>query len=207
MQRLPLQQDQILRLNVPGIDFATAFNKTWRMNILFRKTLWLPGVLLLTAPWLAAQPDDLPLGNAWKPFFTNKATLVSMTNLPPNCEAFSVIGPDKELLGWAFRTDKVPPVIKGKRGEIGMLVAVSTNRTILGVSVLSHKEDQKWFRLLKPSFYAGFKGRPADKPFDDIHTITGATISSRAIIQDILQALGKILTMVQPAGKDPKAAE
>jgi len=106
-----------------------------------------------------------------------------------------VLGADGRVRGWVFRTDEVPPAVKGMRGEIGVLTGLGTDQRITGVEVMAHREDLKWFNMLRAPFYRQFEKLPAkggDKPVD---TVTGATVSSRAIIKDVQSACQTVLAL------------
>ncbi len=104
--------------------------------------------------------------------------------------------------GWIFRTDQVPPVCKGKRGEIALLVAVSSDARILGVRVLEHKEDPSYFRRLTETFFSQFRNRRADDTqTSGVDAVTRATLSSRAIIRDVLEGAGHVVSLPEVAAK------
>lgn len=87
---------------------------------------------------------------------------------------------------------------RGYGGAIGLLVAVNVEKDqLLGVSVTTHTETPGLGAQAKdnPAFAAQFKGKPVDKPFavtndgGDISAISGATITSRAVVDAANRAL------------------
>jgi len=103
--------------------------------------------------------------------------------------------------GWLFRTDQVPPVCKGKRGQIAVMVAVGTDARIKGLTVLGHNEDPRYFRRLKSAFFEQFRNQPADGSSDKLEAVTQATLSSRAIIRDITEGMKTVVAQPEIATK------
>lgn len=103
--------------------------------------------------------------------------------------------------GWLFRTDQVPPVCKGKRGQIAVLVAVGTDARIKGLTVLAHKEDPRFFRRLKASFFEQFRNRRADDTPSPFEAVTQATLSSSAIIRDVTEGIKVLVAQPEIATK------
>jgi Na+-translocating ferredoxin:NAD+ oxidoreductase RnfG subunit len=113
--------------------------------------------------------------------------------------AVSEVSRDGQTRGWLFRTDQVPPVCKGKRGEIALLVALGTDGRIKGLQVLSHKEDPSYFKRLNAAFFQQFYNRlPGASKFD---TVTRATLSSRAIIRDVTEGTRQVTALPEVAAK------
>jgi hypothetical protein len=108
-----------------------------------------------------------------------------------------VMGMDGRVRGWMFRTDRVPPAIKGirNRSEIGVLVGLGIDGRIKAVEVLEHHEDPPWFRKLQPPFFRQFEKLPADGSGKPVDTVTGATVSSKALIKDVLSACETVLAL------------
>jgi hypothetical protein len=103
--------------------------------------------------------------------------------------------------GWLFRTDQVPPACKGKRGEIVLLVAIGTDTRIKGIQVLSHKEDPPYFKRIKHEFFDQFINRRAADDEVKIDAVTRATLSSRAIIREVLEGAKNVVALPEVAGK------
>lgn len=97
------------------------------------------------------------------------------------------------VLGWVFSTDQLAPVVRGKRGEIGVWVALGVDGKLRGVKVGRHREDKKWFDRIRDSFYKAFEGQPADGSGDQPDAVTTATVSSRAMIDDVFGACRTVL--------------
>jgi len=87
---------------------------------------------------------------------------------------------------------------RGYGGRIGLLVAVNVEEEkLLGITVTTHTETPGLGAQAKdsPVFTSQFKGRPVATPFrltndgGDINSISGATITARAVVDAANQAL------------------
>jgi hypothetical protein len=125
------------------------------------------------------------MGTTLKPLGTNDSGRVVQ----------QVLSMDGRVRGWAFRTDQVAPVVKGMRGEIGVLVGVGVDGRIRAVDVLSQREDHRWFIKLQGPFYKQFEKLPADGSGKPVDTVTGATVSSLAIVKDVMSACQTVLAL------------
>jgi hypothetical protein len=114
---------------------------------------------------------------------------------------------DGRLSGWLFRTDQVPPACKGKRGEIVLAVAIGSDARIKGVRVLQHKEDAPYFKRLKDAFFDQFLNQRADGRQVQVDAVTRATLSSRAIIREVLEGSQAVVALPEVAGKVSKAEQ
>ena len=150
-------------------------------------------VALMAVSVCAQQPPAGPrtLADAavrgWFPALAQRKPLASR----PEVEAVRNL--KGELLGWVFSTDQLAPVVRGKRGEIGVWVALGVDGKIRGVKVGRHREDKKWFDRIRDPFYKAFDGRPADGSGGQPDAVTTATVSSRAMIDDVFGACRTVL--------------
>ncbi len=133
------------------------------------------------------------LGNEWTKWFAPNMVAKPLSEAPfPVCAVVTASG---QVNGWIFRTDRIPPVVRGKRGEIGVLVGVGTDGRIKGISVIQQQEDAAWFNRLKAGFYAQFNGHPADSREPRVDTVATATISSKAIVDDVFKSCAAVLAL------------
>lgn len=139
-----------------------------------------------------ATPDGVPATAAARWFGTGMTARPGGTDTVPLLE---VRGLDGKIAGWLFRTDRVPPVVRGMRGEIGVLVGVGVDGRIRAVDVLSQREDHRWFIKLQGPFYKQFEKLPADGSGKPVDTVTGATVSSLAIVKDVMSACQTVLAL------------
>jgi electron transport complex protein RnfG len=96
---------------------------------------------------------------------------------------------DNRLVGKAVEVET-----KGYGGTMRVLVGINADNTVKGVRVLSHNETRGiGSRATEPSFLSQFenlgKEQLAFKPQGQVEAITGATISSRAILEAVKRAL------------------
>ncbi|WP_369018721.1 RnfABCDGE type electron transport complex subunit G [Thermatribacter velox] len=97
-------------------------------------------------------------------------------------ELYQAFSGDKEV-GHVFKVES-----SGYGGPILLLIGISTvDNTITGIQVLEHQETPGLgSNIAEPEFLGQFVGKSIDDPFklnQDVKAITGATISSRAMVR------------------------
>ena len=142
------------------------------------------------------------------PVAAEKAELMkqeSMRELVTDAEVFEEI-PGRE--GW-FAAKKggetvayiVPSSSKGYGGAIKMLVAVTADAKVIDFSILEHNETPGLGdNAQKPDFRKQFAGKGADRlevvkdpsNHENIQAMTGATISSRAVVKAVKAAVDDV---------------
>lgn len=106
----------------------------------------------------------------------------------------SVFDAQKNLLGYAVYSKPASNGIKGYNGETPLMVALSPKQKIVSVTVLDNQETPGYLKrvidagLLKS--WDGLKVKKACKK--KVDTVSGATYSSRSIIQTLQAALGTL---------------
>jgi len=100
--------------------------------------------------------------------------------------------PDKDnLLGYVS-----PGSADGYGGELKVVVAVSTEGTVLGFDIVEHRETFSFFRrVLRSRLIDRFKDKSYADPFvpgQDIDAITGATYSARALAEAVKNATRQV---------------
>lgn len=135
-----------------------------------------------------------------KTVFGMSSRLHPLAHLETNVQV-SEVSRDGQTSGWLFRTDQVPPVCKGKRGEIALLVALGTDGRIKGLQVLSHKEDPSYFKRLNAAFFKQFYNRRPGAGASQIDAVTRATLSSQAIIRDVTEGARQVISLPEVAAK------
>jgi len=91
---------------------------------------------------------------------------------------------DSSVLGSIVSNTDLAPNIRGYNGDMSLLVGVSHDGTITGVLVLEHNETPSYVRNLT-QWVNTFRGRHVTDSLEmgrDLDAMTGATVSSRAII-------------------------
>lgn len=108
-------------------------------------------------------------------------------------QLWTVLDEQEGVQGWVFRTDRMPPRLRGMRGPIGAWVGVDRNRVIQGIAVVEHREDANWFNRIGQAFYRQFVKLPASREPDSLDTVTGATVSSGTLTRDVLLSTTALL--------------
>ncbi len=78
--------------------------------------------------------------------------------------------------------------IIGKSFPITFMTVINVDGTVRDVEVLVYREPRGW-EVRFPSFMSQFFGMDAQSDFRDIHSITGATLSVRAITKGVKKAV------------------
>lgn len=94
-----------------------------------------------------------------------------------------------DLEGYAFFAST-----PGYSGEIKIMVGLADKETIKGIVIISHTETPGiGTRITEPPFISQFEGMAIDMVSSEIDTLTGATISSKAVIEAVSKmALEKV---------------
>ncbi len=99
-------------------------------------------------------------------------------------------------IGVAFVTTSVPPQITAYRGEIDLLVGIDREGRVASVQLLDHEESPDYVdRIVASGLLGAFVGRNAAE-HAQVEAITGATITSRAMIDDIASAHERVMAML-----------
>jgi len=105
-------------------------------------------------------------------------------------------------------TTDLPPVVKGYNDQINLLVVIDARGTIQRLLLLEHRETPEHMRkVIQSGLLDRFIGLNLVKGVPEIDAVTGATITSRAIIRDTLAAAGlagrEIFNLPTPAPELP----
>lgn len=124
----------------------------------------------------------------------------------PGSPVFEVVYGDLTL-GFIYNTADFPPVVEGKRGEISVLVGVDTDKNVMGIRPVKWKEDPDYFSKLDNDFYDAFAGyNELDNPSLP-EAVTGATLSSQAIITDVSESINTVFDRKEVKEVLARAAE
>ena len=106
-----------------------------------------------------------------------------------------------KTIGVAMITSRIPPEVTGYQNEIALLVGINKKGEIAGVKLLAHEDSPEHVNLITSKGFLNkfLKKKPLDK-WDDIETVTGATISSEAMLKDIHSASQEIVNKVVKKG-------
>ena len=151
------------------------------------------GAAATNAP-LDLAAEKQALGLEWAKWFSAGSVLKPVSGAP--CPVFAVCSLAGQTNGWVFRTDRVPPAVRGMHGEIGVLVGVGRDSLVKGVHVLETHETPPWFsRLGKAGFFERFLRQRADGTDAKVDTVTGATVSSSAVRKDVFESSKTVLAL------------
>ncbi|MCG8429803.1 MAG: RnfABCDGE type electron transport complex subunit G [Candidatus Omnitrophica bacterium] len=99
---------------------------------------------------------------------------------------------DKNLIGVAFKAEG-----KGYAGVIETMAGMSPDGRILAIKVMSQNETPGLGSLVtEEQFREKFKGRAA-VDLAEVEGITGATISSRAVISSVQETAEKVMRLLE----------
>jgi len=86
-------------------------------------------------------------------------------------------------------TAELPPRIKGYVDQVNMLVVVDADGTIREVKLIDHNETPMYMRrVLDSGLLESLAGRKVKDGFHDIDAVTGASVTARAMIDDVAAA-------------------
>ncbi len=102
---------------------------------------------------------------------------------------WALLSESDALMGIVVDTAEIDPKVNGYGGEISALVALSTEGEILAMEPLRHDETPFYFGMVAQSgFFAKFAGRRIDGGLQGLDAVTGATVTSEAIMRDALMS-------------------
>ena len=103
----------------------------------------------------------------------------------------SVYNASKKLLGYVVYSKPASNGIVGYNGETPLLIAFTPNQKILSVTLLENRETPSYLNRINEAgllkSWNGLKAKKARKK--KVDTVSGATYSSRSIIQTLQAAL------------------
>ena len=99
---------------------------------------------------------------------------------------FKVYETKEKLSGYIFSTGDLAPQIRGFGGKINLAVYVDTAGKLINFHIIRSNETPSYLAMLT-DWYQKLKGHQLfqSNPFSDIDSVTGATVSSQAIVSSI----------------------
>ena len=100
----------------------------------------------------------------------------------------------KNVLGYAVYSKPASNGIKGYNGETPLMIALSPKKKVMSVILLENHETPNYLsRVVNAGLLKSWDGMKAKKAAKKkVDTISGATYSSRSIIQTLQAALGNL---------------
>ena len=97
----------------------------------------------------------------------------------------------------------VEVVSAGFGGDLSLMVGFDAAREIVGVAVVSHSETPGLGSLAaEPDFLSQFAGKGGELTLgEDVDAISGATVSSRAVLDGVNLAAARLEAMLQMGGE------
>jgi len=120
--------------------------------------------------WLTDEQKAAIAGLTMEPFEENRIT-------------YYVGMKDKKPMGYMVIDHMI-----GKSFPITFMVVLNADGTVREVEIMTYREPRGW-EVRNKSFLSQFLGRSAESDFRDIHSITGATLSVRAITRGVQKAV------------------
>ena len=110
---------------------------------------------------------------------------------------FNVSGAQGEQAGYIFSSEDLAPQISGFGGKINLAVHVDADGKLVNFHIVRSNETPSYLQLLR-SWLDHLKGRALfePEPFRGIDTVTGATISSKAVLSAIEESANTFATDV-----------
>lgn len=102
---------------------------------------------------------------------------------------FKAFDANDKLAGFIFSSGDFAPQIRGFGGKINLAIFSDPNGKLVNFQILRSNETPSYLDMLN-SWFGSLKGRDifGEKPFAEIDTVTGATISSKAILDAIAES-------------------
>ncbi|MFH1371475.1 MAG: 4Fe-4S binding protein [Planctomycetota bacterium] len=93
------------------------------------------------------------------------------------------------LTGFIYSSDDFAPRVRGFGGKINLAIHTDTAGNLIDFHIVRSNETPAYLNMLT-NWYASLKGRPAfnPQPFAGVDAVTGATVSSKAILESLTQS-------------------
>ena len=139
--------------------------------------------------------------NPIRKIFSMVPNAISFKHIKEPLDCYRLFDTQGNPVGAAVITTRVPPEIAGYRDEISILVGINESGVITGTKLLAHEETPEHMgQILKAGFLERFLNKKVSSDWNNIETITGATISSAAMKEDIHTASLAVLEKVINSG-------
>lgn len=102
---------------------------------------------------------------------------------------FKVIGADGKLAGYIFSSQDFAPQVSGFGGKINLAVYVDTAGKLINFNIIRSNETPAYLALLG-KWYGRLSGHQIFQAgsFADVHAVTGATVSSKAVLSALQES-------------------
>lgn len=123
---------------------------------------------------------------------------VTVTGLgDPSGDSFYAVRQGEELLGYCVQV-----VTAGFGGDMTLMVGFRADQTLVGVQILSHSETPGLGARVSDASYLGqYAGKSGTLTLgENVDAISGATISSRAVLAGVKEAQEILKSHIEPGG-------
>jgi Na+-translocating ferredoxin:NAD+ oxidoreductase RnfG subunit len=107
---------------------------------------------------------------------------VCLQKIKSNRMTFYVGKREQAPIGYAFIDHEI-----GKSFPITFMTVLNVDGTVRDVEIMVYREPRGW-EVRYPSFMDQFTGRTADSDYRTVNSITGATLSVRALVKGVSRA-------------------
>ena len=110
---------------------------------------------------------------------------------------FTVAGPNEPSVGYIFASRDLAPAVRGFGGRIDLAVHTDASGRLLDFLIVRSNETPSYLELLG-GWLDSLKGRDlfVAEPFADIEAVTGATVSSEAVLAALQESARQFSTQV-----------
>ncbi len=102
---------------------------------------------------------------------------------------FRIYDANDVLAGFIFSSDDFAPRVRGYGGKINLAIHTDTSGNLIDFYIIRSNETPAYLDMLD-NWLVSLKGRPlfVRRPFEGIDAVTGATISSKAILNSLAES-------------------
>lgn len=121
-------------------------------------------------------------------------------HLPPSGREviyFKVFDAQNDPAGWIFSSQDLAPDVSGFGGRMNLAIRVDADGRLVSFHIVQSNETPAYLQLLNP-WYSLLEGRILfePRPFGDVETVTGATVSSKAVLATLEASAGQFATEI-----------
>jgi len=125
-----------------------------------------------------------------------------------NINYFIVSDANNQLTGYIFSSEDLAPEVRGFGGKINLAVYVDPNGTLIDFHIIRSNETPAYLEMLR-QWRELLNGRHLleSEPFADVDAVTGATISSKAILAALETSGQRFATQILNKSLQPQSKE
>jgi predicted membrane-bound spermidine synthase/Na+-translocating ferredoxin:NAD+ oxidoreductase RnfG subunit len=128
---------------------------------------------------------------------------------------FRVCDANDKLTGYIFSSEDLAPDVRGFGGKMNLGIHVDTTGRLINFHIIRSNETPAYLNLLSHAdanelaFYNRLNGRKLFQlqPFADVHSVTGATVSSEAILSALQTSAYRFASQVLGQSLEPELKE